>query len=313
MKHKTLLKAILIPVGAIALIALLLGGTWLFVLPRLGASSDEDFTRQIHAQTVWQNTMDNRVPITALHNVMTRHMIAQNDGANRLLLIVYDGALATLAGTRAVEYPNSPIGQFAALGNLWLGYTGGATPGDQTTDTSPGFASLFTGTWGLQNGVLNNRGTLSPEVPTILRSMHEHGLRVRFSYSWRSHGTVNFRHEMEQFPTMFDFARGDAGTADSMLDAILNGYHAVLGSFESIDTWGHITGFNYRNPFYRRAFVRTEADAAGLIAAAQARADSTDENWLIILLSDHGGIGTDHGGTTLMENTIWIASNQGFF
>ncbi|MCL2531062.1 MAG: hypothetical protein FWE40_02750 [Oscillospiraceae bacterium] len=312
MKNKTLLKAILIPICAIALVALLLGGTWLFVLPRLGAQSDQDFARQINAQSLWQNSMDDRIPITELYHVMARHMLLDDDQA-RLLLIVYDGALANVAGTRAVQYPDAPLGSFAALGNLWLGYVGGATPGDQTTDTSPAFASLFTGTWGLQNGVLNNSGTLSPEIPTILRRMHEHGLQARFSYSWRSHGTVNFRHELEQFRTLFDFARSDAGTVASMLDAIESGYHAVLGSLEAVDTWGHITGFNYNNPFYRRAFARSEADAARLITAVQARTNAYGEDWLIILLSDHGGIGTDHGGSTLMENTIWFASNQRIF
>ncbi|MCL2445607.1 MAG: hypothetical protein FWD06_02420 [Oscillospiraceae bacterium] len=312
MKNKTLLKAILISICAIALVALLLGGTWLFVLPRLGAQSDQDFTRQINAQSLWQNSMDDRIPITELYHVMARHMLQDDDQA-RLLLIVYDGALANVAGTRAVQYPDAPLRQFAALGNLWLGYVGGATPGDQTTDTSPGFASLFTGTWGLQNGVRNNSGTLSPEIPTILRRMHEHGLRARFSYSWRSHGTVNFRHEMAQFPTLFDFARGDAGTIASMLDAIESGYDAVLGSLEAVDTWGHITGYHYNNPFYHRAFARNETAAVRLIAAAQARADAYGEDWLIILLSDHGGIGTDHGGTTLMENTVWFASNQRIF
>jgi len=313
MKKKTL-RAILIPVGTVALVAALIASAWLFIIPAVVAVSDDELTQLISAQTVWQNSMSDRIPITDIYNVMVQHML-ENDGdqPHRLLLIVYDGALASAAGLRAAQYPDSPLGLFAEQGHLWLSYAGGAVPGDQTTDTSPGFASMFTGMWGAQNGVLGNSDTLHPHVHTIMYRLHQAGLRARFSYSWRAHGAVNYRHEMERAPELFDHARNDAGTLASMLNAIESGYDAVFGSLEHTDMWGHITGFHHNNPFYMRAFARAERDAERLIAAVQARAAAYDEDWLIIIASDHGGLGTDHGGASLMESTTWFASNRAVF
>ena len=307
-------KRILILVSVVLFVAAVLFGTWFFVLPATAAMSDEDYSRLVDAQTIWQNSMDDRIALTEVYHVMVQHMLGQEgEQPRKLLFIVYDGALASSAGMRAAQYPDSPIGTFAARGNLWLSFAGGAVSGDQTTDTSAGFASMFTGVWADQNGVVTNSCTLLPETRTILHRLHTAGMRARFSFSWRAHGSVNYRLEAEESPALFDFARTDAGTVSSMLEAIENGYDAIFGSLEHTDRWGHITGFHHNNPFYRRAFATAEADAARLIAAAQVRAQAYGEDWLIIIASDHGGIGTDHGGTSLMENTTWFASNQAIF
>jgi len=307
-------KKLLISAGAVALVAALLAGTWLFALPAIVAMSDADYAAFVSAQTVWQNSMGEAIPQTEIYAVMVQHMLQQDDSRPRkLLFIVYDGALASAAGVRAMEYPDGPIGTFAAQG-MWLAHAGGVHAlGDQTTDTAPGFASMFTGVWGAQNGITSNSDTLLSEHHTIMYRLHEAGLRVRFSYSWRSHGAVNYHHEMERAPELFDFSRNDVGTVVSMLDAIESGYDAVFGSLEHTDTWGHITGYHHRNPFYMRAFSRAECDAARLISAVQARVEVYGEDWLIILASDHGGIGINHGGTSLMESITWFASNRGIF
>ena len=48
------------------------------------------------------------------------------------------------------------------------------------------------------------------------------------------------------------------------------------------------------------------------IKAIEGRDTYETEDWLIIITSDHGGIGTDHGGNSIQERMTFIVSNKEF-
>jgi len=87
----------------------------------------------------------------------------------------------------------------------------------------------------------------------------------------------------------------------------------VFGIFEYADHAGHVTGYSTRIPGYMRAMERAQADAGTLIEAVRERMALYGEDWLIIAASDHGGLGFDHRGPTLMESTTFFASNKAIF
>ena len=87
----------------------------------------------------------------------------------------------------------------------------------------------------------------------------------------------------------------------------------MFGIFEYADHAGHVTGYSTRIPGYMRAMERAQADAGTLIEAVRERMALYGEDWLIIAASDHGGLGFDHRGPTLMESTTFFASNKAIF
>lgn len=44
--------------------------------------------------------------------------------------------------------------------------------------------------------------------------------------------------------------------------------------------------------------------------AIEARSTYAEEDWLIIISTDHGGTETDHGGQTAFERMTWLACNK---
>ena len=274
-----------------------------------GAKAGERFAAELAAQTCWSNTLDSRVPQTAIYDVMTRHMESENA---RLLFIGYDGALASAAGQQA-QRPGSAIGGLAAQGGLWLGQAGGAVPGDQFTRTAPGWTSIFTGVWADEHKVFDNGDALSPDVRTIMYQLRAQGRPVSFSFSWKPHLTKSYYNEASMLCKTFLYCNDDAGTLESMRWAFEEGQHAVFGIFEYTDHAGHITGYAARSPFYKTAMEQAEAAAARLIGAARAREEEYGEDWLIIIASDHGGYGFDHFGPSLMESTTFFAANKAIF
>ena len=79
--------------------------------------------------------------------------------------------------------------------------------------------------------------------------------------------------------------------------------------FDQVDGAGHASGFAATNPNYINAIAAVDAHVGDVLAALRARPDYDEENWLIILTTDHGGIGTSHSGQSSDERTICMALN----
>ena len=302
------------PIGTILLLAAALYGLGHIGLQPPGKRYDSRMAGEIAAQPCWKNTLDTRVPQTDIYEVMARHILEGDEGQEkrRLLFIGLDGALAPAVGILA-QRPGSVVAELAAQGGLWLGQAGGAKPRNQVTRTAPGWTSMFTGCWADRHQVYDNGDTLSPEVRTILYQIQARGGQASFSFSWKPHLTASYRLEAGEYPDTFQYCGDDAGTLSSMLRAIDEGKDAVFGIFEHADHAGHITGYSTRIPGYMRAMESAQADVGALVAAARERMDLYGEDWLIIIASDHGGLGFDHRGPTLMESTTFFMSNQVIF
>lgn len=66
----------------------------------------------------------------------------------------------------------------------------------------------------------------------------------------------------------------------------------------------------YGSEDYRNAFADAEKTSKACIDAIKARATYDTEDWLIIITSDHGGINTGHGGVSMQERYMFIATNK---
>lgn len=75
--------------------------------------------------------------------------------------------------------------------------------------------------------------------------------------------------------------------------------------YDETDATGHSSGFNPGNAAYMNAIQGRDAEIREVINALKARPNIAKEDWLIMLTTDHGGIGTTHGGNSNTERHIW--------
>ncbi|RYZ55547.1 MAG: T9SS type A sorting domain-containing protein [Sphingobacteriales bacterium] len=111
------------------------------------------------------------------------------------------------------------------------------------------------------------------------------------------------------------------------IDAGSHGQHAVTNAalvqladpnldvlfihYDEVDATGHGSGFNTTNPAYINAIQGVDAEVGEVLTALYARPNYANEDWLIMLTTDHGGIGTSHGGNSNTERHIWwVAAGQ---
>lgn len=75
--------------------------------------------------------------------------------------------------------------------------------------------------------------------------------------------------------------------------------------YDETDATGHSSGFNPSNAAYINAIQGRDAEIGQVLQALNARPNIANEDWLILLTTDHGGLGNSHGGNSNTERHIW--------
>lgn len=79
----------------------------------------------------------------------------------------------------------------------------------------------------------------------------------------------------------------------------------LFAYFDEVDLAGHSSGFSRNNPKYIQAIETVDGHVGKIIAALHNRANYINEQWIVLLVTDHGGIFNGHGGDTPGERKIW--------
>ena len=62
-------------------------------------------------------------------------------------------------------------------------------------------------------------------------------------------------------------------------------------------------------PQYIEAIEEKDTQVGQMVDALKSRKNYANEDWLIMVSTDHGGLGTSHGGPSEEERTIFIVAN----
>jgi hypothetical protein len=79
---------------------------------------------------------------------------------------------------------------------------------------------------------------------------------------------------------------------------------AVMMFYSDVDVAGHTCGFSPTAACYLSEIADTDAKIGQVMAAIKNRPSFANEDWLVILTSDHGGLGTGHSGGLPEQRTI---------
>ena len=287
----------------------------------------EELFRQNVASVGYQNTVESALPQTELYNTVKFHFespLEKGKTEKKAIILGYDGCRADIL----VEMDEANSG-IAALknegGSLNLYYCGGVNyPAENTqaTSTAPGWCSMLTGVWSDVHGITGNGITKDLEPKTLMISLVEDEVidDAAFITKWKGHfsrdgATYNTEKaycEENDIDVDFNLRKGLKDVHTGAMEEITSDDCAdfVLIIYENTDSAGHDFGFTFNNPVYKDGFRTEDAYGYEVIKAIEARETYDTEDWLIIVTSDHGGIGTGHGGPSIQERMNFVVMNK---
>lgn len=105
------------------------------------------------------------------------------------------------------------------------------------------------------------------------------------------------------------------GADDNQTEASLinelgtNNPDVLFSHFDDVDHAGHAYNFKPETPQYVAAVTLTDKRVERIIKALKARANYKNEDWLIVVATDHGG-DNSHGGSSYKEQNAFVILNN---
>ncbi len=171
------------------------------------------------------------------------------------------------------------------------------------TISGPGWSSIFCGVWADKHGVNDNsfEGRNYGEYPHFFRHVKDArpDSRTASFVTWAPihEKIVSAADESKSFENGHDYAKYDSQCADAAVAELAqHNPDAMVVYFGQVDETGHSFGFDPQVPEYIEAIERVDGLLGKVLAAVHARKTYSQEDWLVIVTSDHGGKGKGHGG-----------------
>lgn len=187
------------------------------------------------------------------------------------------------------------------------------------TSSSPNWASMIMGAGPEQHGITSNDWRLWNRAITPSKEGSEGRFPSVFSETDRQRpdARVAVVYDWGGFGELFDHAvvdlNADTDGPEATMDAAVREFRdnrpaLLFVHIDHVDGAGH--GQGWHTPEYFAAVKRAD-DRIGEMLGAIDAADAWDST-VVIVTSDHGGVGRSHGGTTMAELEIpWLIAGAG--
>ncbi|MFJ2958652.1 alkaline phosphatase family protein [Streptomyces sp. NPDC087270] len=225
----------------------------------------------------------------------------------KALLIVVDGTRydrLTAAGTPAID----SVGQAGVLAPSHITDTALTLP-----VSGPGHASLHTGVWPDKHLVFDNEFAghdLTRYPPLFTRIGRLRPDLVTFSSAdWAPINDFLIASATTRLqPEEGDPVRNDAATTRDLVHALKDReLDLAYAYFHQVDATGHAVGSD--SDAYGAAIERVDGHIGDILSAVRARPTHAEEDWLVLVATDHGQTGDLHGGDEETTRTAWIAAS----
>ncbi|WP_027468864.1 PAN domain-containing protein [Deefgea rivuli] len=183
--------------------------------------------------------------------------------------------------------------------------------GAQSTFSGPGWSSVFTGFWADQHGVTSNDiglPLLRPHVFDLIKQAWPTATTAVVA-DW-----ANLTHNL--LPKQTDYVVStEAKNSKAATDVVkqwlgmANPPTAIFYYLHNVDI--HAASYDPFNANYQSKIAAEDQQIQQILAALTTRPSYANEEWLIVVTSDHGGINSGHGGQTAAErDTLLILNNN---
>ncbi len=181
------------------------------------------------------------------------------------------------------------------------------------TWSGTGWSGMLTGVWHTKHGVTDNTfvGSNYGQYPDFITraESYDTSLSTVSIVHWAPINTTIIQSIDNEISVPTDSAVKYAAVA-----ALATGNPDILFlDFDDVDHAGHTYGFSPLVPQYLQSIEITDGYISEILTALYNRPTYANEDWLIVLTTDHGGIPAGHGGGTIEERTIFnIYHNPNF-
>ncbi|MDY5948495.1 MAG: alkaline phosphatase family protein [Oscillospiraceae bacterium] len=318
------MKTLILKIAAFfTAVAALISGGIANIMDRFEADTPINYKAHVEQLDFYENTLETALPQTVLYDIISAHMSSGGSKEKKAIIIGFDGG--RLDGTAYVAENGGFDAMLSGGAKAYISYCGGANypaPTVQATSTAPGWCSILTGKWGTENGVSDNGISKSNDYLTLLTTLIQSGKadKTAFYTTWGGHFIdenstyINEKRYCEENGINAAFVKCEsqeeihAKTLEDIARDDCSDF--IFPIYEFPDSAGHDTGFSTFNPEYQKAMYDNDIYAGEVIEAIKARKNYENEDWLIILTSDHGGFVTSHGGITIQERMTFIVINK---
>ena len=172
------------------------------------------------------------------------------------------------------------------------------------TISGPGWSSILCGVWADKHGVQDNtfKGRKYDAYPHFFNRLKEASPQSYTASLVTWIPIQQFIVSSADIGKMFiplngDYVKADAQASKSTVKVLAEQNATALFYYiGQVDEAGHKHGFHPSVKEYIEAIETADKHVGEVVAAVRARPKFADEQWLILVTSDHGGKGTGHGG-----------------
>lgn len=298
-----------------------------------------DYFKRLYDIDVYENSTVTAIGAKNVHDFIERHFespLPEGKTVKKAVLIGFDGVRADTFRDLDTHEASAINSVLNGGGHAYISYAGGINfpyYNIQATDSAPGWTSIITGELYYKTDVLWNDYKKDDKYPTIMKSLIDDKLADKTSFysAWGSYIDTTLNSENESNKAAgYDANYVNAGdyAANGKYDAEYKNIDAavteltvadlqntdcsdfIFALYESTDECGHAAGYHPDNEKYMNAFAFEDELAQQIIDAISARPTYDEEDWLIIMTTDHGGFNHSHGYCMAMERYTYIVSNK---
>lgn len=179
-------------------------------------------------------------------------------------------------------------------------------PKNQITVSGPGWASVLTGVWDDKHKIADNKFAENDlaTYPHFFVRLAEKAPTAQLAsiVDW-----APIHEKILDGATFSHTAKTDQECADEANRLLRASDPDVLFLyFGDVDHTGHASGFSPTNPEYVGAIEKVDALLGSVLETISMRPKFAEENWLVIVTTDHGGYQKSHGGQRPIERRIFF-------
>lgn len=287
--------------------------------------TSKKYINTVNAKGIFDNTYETRMPQTVISKAILGHFEKSKKNP-KCLFIGWDGCRADAmkylikSDNEKVSGANdtaaySAISALKNNGGLYITYVGGEESDPQETSTAQGWACALCGKWMKKPWKQGIEWSLDDDYPTVLKTLSLKGYQTSFSAIWPIHFDNTYKNEIEfadknslnQYYYKFET---DLELYDNLKDRIQSADDFIFGIFENPDMNGHALGFGDDNYRYVSGVCSLDRLSFKLLTEIRKRNTFDDEDWLVVIASDHGGHGARHGTQNIQDRTTFLALSK---
>ena len=168
------------------------------------------------------------------------------------------------------------------------------------------WTGMLTGVWHAKHNVLSNK-YLDPnieEFPHFFNRVKTFNSNLK-TYSITHWSPLHTILQNGDADIALDFDSDQKVTNEVVKVLLHNDVDAMFIHLDDVDHSGHSSGFHPENKEYLSTIENADINVGKMISALKKRDHYLNENWLIIISTDHGGSEKTHGKNTPEHTTIF--------